>query len=107
MTDAEQISGGHVRLRAGTLYAALDRLRADGLVEIADSRPSRSAGIRADERWFLAHQPRPRRPPHMSADFRGWERALTDLFLAQLSRYRAGQPLANVVDKELGFVVRG
>jgi len=43
----------------------------------------------------------------MSADFRGWERALTDLFLAQLSRYRAGQPLANVVDKELGFVVRG
>ena len=34
MTDAEQISGGHVRLRAGTLYAALDRLRADGLVEI-------------------------------------------------------------------------
>lgn len=45
--------------------------------------------------------------PHMPADFRGWERALTDLFLAQLSRYRAGQPLANVVDKELGFVVRG
>ena len=34
MTDAEQISGGHVRLRAGTLYAALDRLRTDGLVEI-------------------------------------------------------------------------
>jgi DNA-binding PadR family transcriptional regulator len=34
MTDAGRISGGHVKLRAGTLYAALDRLRADGLVEI-------------------------------------------------------------------------
>ena|SRR5689334_3767183 len=33
MTDAEQVSGGRLRLRAGTLYAALDRLTADGLVE--------------------------------------------------------------------------
>jgi hypothetical protein len=31
---------------------------------------------------------------------------LTDLFLAQLKRYRAGQPLANVVDKNLGFTPR-
>lgn len=42
--------------------------------------------------------------PHMSGDARGWEQALTDLFLAQLERYRAGEPLANVVDKSLGFV---
>jgi PadR family transcriptional regulator PadR len=34
ITDVEQISKGRVRLRAGTLYAALDRLRADGLIEI-------------------------------------------------------------------------
>ena len=33
MTDVTRISDGRVRLRAGTLYAALDRLRADGLVE--------------------------------------------------------------------------
>src|SRR5262245_31838005 len=32
MTDVEQISAGRVRLRAGTLYAALDRLQSDGLV---------------------------------------------------------------------------
>ncbi|HEX6451175.1 MAG TPA: D-2-hydroxyacid dehydrogenase [Trebonia sp.] len=44
--------------------------------------------------------------PHMSGDALGWERALTDLFLAQLKRYRAGQPLANVVDKNLGFTPR-
>lgn len=34
MTDAAQISSGHVKLRAGTLYAALDRLRGDGLVDV-------------------------------------------------------------------------
>jgi len=34
MTDVARISDGRVKLRAGTLYAALDRLRGDGLVEI-------------------------------------------------------------------------
>jgi DNA-binding PadR family transcriptional regulator len=34
LTDVQEISGGRVRLRAGTLYTALDRLRADGLVEV-------------------------------------------------------------------------
>ena len=33
MTDVERISGGRVKLRAGTLYAALDRVAAEGLVE--------------------------------------------------------------------------
>jgi phosphoglycerate dehydrogenase-like enzyme len=42
--------------------------------------------------------------PHMSGDYRGWETAVTELFLDQLRRYRAGQPLANVVDKQLGFI---
>ena len=45
--------------------------------------------------------------PHMSGDFRGWDRALTGLFLDQLRRWQAGQPLANVVDKRLGFVASG
>lgn len=34
IVDVEQISGRRVRLRAGTLYAALDRLRDDGLIEV-------------------------------------------------------------------------
>jgi phosphoglycerate dehydrogenase-like enzyme len=42
--------------------------------------------------------------PHMSGDSRGWDTALTSLFLDQLKRYLAGQPLRNVVDKHLGFV---
>lgn len=43
LSDVEEISGGQVRLRPGTLYAALDRLRSDGLIavdreEIVDGR---------------------------------------------------------------------
>ena len=34
INDVAEISGGRVRLRAGTLYTALDRLRMDGLVEV-------------------------------------------------------------------------
>ena len=34
MTDVAQISADRVRLRAGTLYAALDRLRGDGLIDV-------------------------------------------------------------------------
>lgn len=32
--DVDRITGGRVRLRAGTLYAALDRLRGEGLIEV-------------------------------------------------------------------------
>ncbi len=34
MTYVGQISGGQVRLRAGTLYAVLNRLAVEGLVEV-------------------------------------------------------------------------
>jgi PadR family transcriptional regulator PadR len=33
--DAEELSDGRVRLKVGTLYAALDRLQAEGLVTAA------------------------------------------------------------------------
>ena len=32
--DVARMTGGRVRLRAGTLYAALDRLRTEGLIEV-------------------------------------------------------------------------
>jgi DNA-binding PadR family transcriptional regulator len=32
--DVARMTEGRVRLRAGTLYAALDRLRTDGLIEV-------------------------------------------------------------------------
>jgi len=34
ISEVAQISGDRVRLRAGTLYTALDRLRADGLIDV-------------------------------------------------------------------------
>jgi hypothetical protein len=34
ITEVREISGGRVRLRAGTLYTALERLRADGLIGV-------------------------------------------------------------------------
>jgi DNA-binding PadR family transcriptional regulator len=34
LTDVQQISGGRVRLRPGTLYTALDRLRTEELIEV-------------------------------------------------------------------------
>lgn len=34
MTDVAAVSEGRVRLRAGTLYAALDRLLGDGVVDV-------------------------------------------------------------------------
>ncbi|WP_412740296.1 PadR family transcriptional regulator [Krasilnikovia sp. MM14-A1259] len=32
--DVRRLTGGRVALRAGTLYAVLDRLRGDGLIEV-------------------------------------------------------------------------
>jgi len=37
MADVERMSGGRVKLRAGTLYAALDRVAAEGLVGLAEA----------------------------------------------------------------------
>lgn len=41
--------------------------------------------------------------PHMSGDYEGHEEDVVALFVANFERYRAGQPLVNVVDKILGF----
>ena len=75
MTDVARISDGRVRLRAGTLYAALDRLKADGLVtsdkeEVVDGRLRRYYRITdegtaelAAEVGRLTRQRRRRRQP--------------------------------------------
>lgn len=41
--------------------------------------------------------------PHMSGDFRGWQRALTDQFLENFDRWHRGESLFNQVDKSLGY----
>jgi phosphoglycerate dehydrogenase-like enzyme len=45
--------------------------------------------------------------PHMSGDVIGWRDALVTLFADNLDRYRAGEPLRNVVDKTQGYVTSG
>jgi phosphoglycerate dehydrogenase-like enzyme len=42
--------------------------------------------------------------PHMAADAVGWREALVEVFTDNLRRWRAGEPLRNVVDKERGYV---
>jgi phosphoglycerate dehydrogenase-like enzyme len=42
--------------------------------------------------------------PHMSADTTGWRDDLAALFVENLGHWRAGEPLRNVVDKQLGYV---
>ncbi len=59
ITDVTEISGGRVRLRAGTLYTALDRLRADELIavdreEIVDNRLRRYYRLTPDGGKVLA-----------------------------------------------------
>lgn len=51
----EQLSGGRIKLATGTLYTALDRLRADGLIgvdreEIVDGRLRRYYRLTRDGR---------------------------------------------------------
>jgi DNA-binding PadR family transcriptional regulator len=59
ITDVSEISNGRVRLRAGTLYSALDRLRADKWIvvdreAIVDSRLRRYYRLTPSGREVLA-----------------------------------------------------
>lgn len=42
--------------------------------------------------------------PHMAGDFIGWREALSEQFLENFQRWREGEALFNVVDKERGYV---
>ena len=41
---------------------------------------------------------------HMAGDFLGWREALIEQFIDQFRRWRRGEPLHNLVDKERGYV---
>jgi len=41
---------------------------------------------------------------HMAGDVSGWRRALSEQFIDNFRRWRRGDPLRNLVDKEQGFV---
>ena len=61
IADVERISAGRTRLRAGTLYAALDRLQAERLIapdreEVVDGRLRRYYRLTRDGRRALAEE---------------------------------------------------
>lgn len=61
INEVAEISGSRVRLRAGTLYTALDRLRTDGLIgvdreEIVDNRLRRYYRLTPEGRQRLADE---------------------------------------------------
>jgi DNA-binding PadR family transcriptional regulator len=61
IADVTEISDGRVRLRAGTLYTALDRLKTDGLIAldreaIADGRLRRYYRLTPDGQQRLAEE---------------------------------------------------
>jgi phosphoglycerate dehydrogenase-like enzyme len=43
--------------------------------------------------------------PHIGGDVHGWLSWFTRAFIENLERFRDGRPLANVIDKRLGYVV--
>jgi DNA-binding PadR family transcriptional regulator len=93
MTDVRRISDGRVRLRAGTLYAALDRLRGDGLVEgdkeeVVDGRLRRYYRITPEGTLQLAAEVEHMRANVAAASFR------LGLALVAGCRWRQRHPLA-------------
>ncbi len=61
MQAVAELSGGRLRLRAGTLYAALDRLTADGLLAVErEETPVTSMSLAAMLACVLVAAPRPR-----------------------------------------------
>jgi phosphoglycerate dehydrogenase-like enzyme len=42
--------------------------------------------------------------PHVSGDYRGFEKAMCDQFVENLERYSNGAGLSNIVDKQAGYV---
>jgi DNA-binding PadR family transcriptional regulator len=59
ISDVAEISGGRVKLLAGTLYTALERLRSDGLIqvdreEVVDNRLRRYYRLTPDGETRLA-----------------------------------------------------
>ena len=45
--------------------------------------------------------------PHMSGDYYGWDADAVTQFVDNFRRYRADEPLRNIIDKEQGFAAAG
>ncbi|CAJ1506683.1 D-2-hydroxyacid dehydrogenase [[Mycobacterium] holstebronense] len=79
----------------GALVAALQAgVIAGAALDVVDPEP-----LPADHPLWSA--PNVSLTPHNSGDIRGWRNMLQQQFIANFKRYVAGQPLHNVVDKQM------
>ena len=88
-------------VRTDALIAAIEGGEIDGAaLDVFEQEP-----LPADHPlWDL---PNVQISAHMAGDFIGWKRALSRQFIDNYRRWRDGQPLVNVVDKQHGFVTGG
>lgn len=115
LTDATRGMIGAAELAAFRPSARLINVGRGGLVDeaaLTDAlRAGRLAGAALD---VFAREPLPPSSPlwqlpgvlvspHMSADVHGWRDELAAVFLDNLRRWCAGEPLRNVVDKAVGY----
>ncbi|WP_089302681.1 D-2-hydroxyacid dehydrogenase [Haloechinothrix alba] len=85
----------------GDLIEALDTGQLGGAaLDVFDNEP-----LPADSPlWTMPHV---LVSPHMSGDVVGWRDSLVEIFVDNFTRWAAGEPLRNVVDKDLGYVPTG
>jgi len=98
--------GSHARfinIGRGALVVEDDLLRAlqDGQIAGAALDVFVEEPLPADSPFW--HAPNCIVSPHISGDYVGFEAAIARQFIDNWNRYLAGEPLANIVDKQLGF----
>jgi len=98
--------GSHARfinIGRGALVVEDDLLRALQDGQIAGAAPDVfvEEPLPADSPFW--HAPNCIVSPHISGDYVGFEAAIARQFIDNWKRYLAGAPLANIVDKQLGF----
>ena len=67
MSDVETLSGGHIKLGAGTLYRSLQRMRVDGLIEELSEPDDEPLDRRAERRRRYRITPAGRRAARAEA----------------------------------------
>jgi len=98
-------TGGHfINLGRGASLDEAALCRALGAGRIAAAALDTYKSEPLPEESPLWRQPGLIVSPHMSGDYHGFEPDLITLFGENLKRFRAGEPLINVVDKRSGYV---
>lgn len=95
-TILADVSRGGVTDQAALLSALEDGTLAGAALDVFETEP-----LPPDNPLWQA--PKVLISPHCSSVFEGWEEASFDLFLANLDRWMAGEPLENVVDPARGY----